>query len=255
MEICGILGLKFIQNKKTEELFRWARQSLNKKSVVFVLDEVDKLEDSDFIYMVLEEIYRKSLIFITNYKDWIIDLEDRVKSRLMPEIIEFQPYNLEETRGIMKQRMEYAFFPNVWDPEAFDLVAKKTFELQDLRTGLYLMKESGLAAEEKSSRKILPEQAQKALEKISEFSIKKTQDLAVDEQLILDIVKGNSGRKIGDLYKLYLEKGGKSAYKTFQRKIGRLHKNKFITIEKTEGGSDGNTTIVKHNSEKKLTDF
>src|SRR3989344_403914 len=63
-EICEKMGFKFIQNKRTEELFRWIRQTLNKKSVVFVFDEADKLEDMDFIYMILEEITRKAIVII-----------------------------------------------------------------------------------------------------------------------------------------------------------------------------------------------
>ena len=255
LEMCDLMDFKFVQNKKTEELFRWIKQNMNKKSVVFVFDEVDKLEDFDFLYMILEEIYRKTIILITNYKDWIVDIDERIKSRLMPEIIEFKPYNYEETKGILKQRMEYAFHTNVFSNDAFELIAKKTFEMQDIRTGLHLMKEAGLIAEDKSSRKIMVEHAQLALKKLDEFSIKKTSDLATDEQMILDLVKNNSGKKIGDIFKTYQDNGGKLVYKSFQRKIDRLQKNKFIVVEKTAGGNEGNTTIVKSNSERKLTEF
>ena len=254
-EICDMMGFKFIQNKKTEELFRWIKQAVNKKSVVFVFDEVDKLEDLDFLYMILEEIYRKSIILVTNYKEWIMDLDERIKSRIMPEMIEFKPYNFEETKGILKQRTEHAFHPNVLNDEAFELIAKKTFELQDIRAGLHLMKESGLIAESKSSRKIILEHAQQALSKIDEFSIKNPQELQTDEQMILDLVKNNSGKKIGEIFKCYQDSGGKLVYKSFQRKIEKLEKNKFISVEKTAGGDDGNTTIIKSNSEKKLTEF
>ena len=255
LDICDLMDFKFVQNKKTEELFRWIKQNLNKKSVVFVFDEVDKLEDLDFLYMILEEIYRKTIILITNYKDWLIDLDERIKSRLMPELIEFKPYNFEETKGILKQRTEYAFYPNVLSNEAFELIAKKTFELQDMRIGLHLMKEAARIAEDKSSRKILLEHAQQALQKIDEFTIKKTADLASDEQMILDLVKNNSGKRIGDFFKIYQDNGGKLVYKSFQRKIEKLEKSKFIVVEKTAGGDEGNTTIIKHNSERKLTDF
>lgn len=255
IEICDLMNFKFVQNKKTEELFRWVKQNLNKKSAVFVLDEADKLEDLDFLYMILEEIARKSIVIIANYKEWVAELDERIKSRLMPEIIEFKPYNHEETRGIMKQRMEYAFQPNVWGNDAFELIVKKAAEMQDIRTGLYLMKQAGLIAEDKSSRKITLEHAQLALEKIKDFSIKNPDELAEDEQLILDLVKNNSGKKIGDFFKLYQQNGGKLVYKSFQRKIDKLQKNKFVIVEKTAGGEDGNTTIIKHNSEKKLTDF
>ncbi|MEK6983602.1 MAG: AAA family ATPase [Nanoarchaeota archaeon] len=255
LEICDLMDFKFVQNKKTEELFRWIKQNLNKKSVVFVFDEVDKLEDFDFLYMILEEIYRKTIILITNYKEWLTDLDDRIKSRLIPEIIDFKSYNYEETKGILKQRAEYAFYPNVISDDAFELIAKKTAELQDIRAGLHLMKEAGVIAEDKSSRKINLEHAQSALNKLDEFSIKKTSDLATDEQLILDLVKNNSGGKIGDFFKMYQNNGGKLVYKSFQRKIERLEKNKFITVEKTAGGEEGNTTIIRHKSEKKLTEF
>lgn len=255
LEICDIMDFKFVQNKKTEELFRWVRQTLNKKSVVFVLDEADKLEDFDFLYMILEEIYRKTIILITNYKEWIVSLDERIKSRLLPEVIEFRPYNYEETKGILSQRAEYAFYPGALSEDAFGLISKKTFELQDIRTGLYLLKEAGIIAEEKSSRKILAEHAQQALKKIEGFSIKKTSDLAADEQLILELIKNNSGRKIGDIFKIYQGKGGNLVYKSFQRKIGKLEKNRFVSVEKTAGGEEGNTTIIRHNSERKLTEF
>ena len=255
LEICDMMDFKFVQNKKTEELFRWVRQSLNKKAVVFVLDEADKLEDIDFLYMILEEIYKKTIIVITNYKEWLLDLDDRVKSRLMPEVIEFMPYNYEETKGILKQRLEYAFHANVFGNEAIDAIAAKTFEAQDIRTGLYLLKEAGQAAEEKSSRKVLLEHARMALMKADDFRIKKASDLATDEQMILELVKENSGKRIGEFFRMYQDKGGKLAYKSFQRKIDRLEKNKFIAVEKTAGGETGNTTIIKSNSEKKLTEF
>ena len=255
LEICDLMDFKFVQNKKTEELFRWIKQALNKKSVVFVFDEVDKLEDLDFLYMILEEIYRKTIILITNYRNWVVDIEDRVKSRLLPEVIEFKPYTLDETKGILKQRMEYAFQPNILDSEAFNLITKKTFEMQDIRMGLHLMKESAHIAEDKSSRKISIDHAQQALKKIDDFSIKDSEELASDEQMILEMVKANSGKRIGDLFKCYQDNGGKLVYKSFQRKIDKLEKGKFISVEKTAGGDEGNTTIIKSNAEKKLTDF
>lgn len=255
IEICDLLDFKFVQNKKTEELFRWVKQNLNKKSAVFVLDEADKLEDLDFIYMILEDIERKAVVLITNYGNWINNLEERIKSRLMPDTVEFKPYNHEETKGILKQRMEYAFHSNVWDSSAFELVARKTYEMQDIRTGLYLMKQAGLIAEDKSSRKIALEHAQQALERIRDFSIKTPSELATDEQLILDLAKSNSGKRIGDFFRLYQDSGGKLVYKSFQRKVDKLQKNRFIVVEKTAGGDEGNTTIIRHASEKKLTDF
>ncbi len=255
LEMCDLLDFKFVQNKKTEELFKWVKQNLNKKSVVFVFDEVDKLEDHDFLYSILEEIYRKSILLITNYGDWIRTLDNRINSRLMPSILEFVPYNYEETKGILKQRAEYAFYPNVWDSGAFESIVKKTFEMKDLRIGLHLMRESGIFAENKSSRKILLEHVNQCMDRIEEFSIKQKSDLDMDEQSILDLVKNNSGKKIGELFRMYQDNGGTIVYRSFQRRIDKLQKNSFLNVEKTEGGNEGNTTIINYNKEKKLTDF
>ena len=74
--------------------------------------------------------------------------------------------------------------------------------------------------------------------------------------MILEIIKNNSEQKIGDLYNLYKEKEGKLVYKSFQRKIEKLEKNKFVGVKKLAGGKDGNTTIIKYATPtKKLTEF
>lgn len=254
-EICGLLGCRFLQNKKTDELISMARDILNKKSVVFVFDEVDKLEDFNFLYSILEEIYRKSIILITNYRSWFAGLDERIKSRLTAETLEFKQYNKEETRGILKHRVGYAFYDGVWNDDAFCLAAEKTAELRDIRSGLYILKEAGLAAEERASRKITIAHVRLAIAKLDDFSIKKSTDLEEEQRKILQLIKENTNIKIGDLYKVYQEHGGVVSYKTFQRKIKKLHDSKFITVTKTEGGDLGNTSIIKFAGIKKLTDF
>ena len=255
-DVCEQLGYRLTHNKRTEELMGVVRNMVNKKAAIFVFDEVDKLEEFDFLYLILEEIYKKSVFLITNYKEWLTDLDERVKSRLMAEPLEFKPYNLPETRDILKQRMDYAFVPNAWNDDAFELIVKQTADLEDMRSGLHLMREAGNIAEEKASRKILLEHAQSAIEKVDLFKIKKSTDLSEEEQMILDLIKGQQGEhKIGDLYRMYKEKNGQLVYKSFQRKIDKLEKNKFIAVKKTQGGKDGNTTFISYGSARKLTDF
>ncbi|MBI2107868.1 AAA family ATPase [Candidatus Woesearchaeota archaeon] len=256
LDICEILDYKFVQNRRTEELFAVIRQLLNRKAAVFIFDEADRLEDIDLLYMIIEEIYKKSIVLITNRKGWLADLDERVKSRLTAEMLEFRPYSLAETRGILKQRMEYAFVPGVWDEEALELVSKKAFDAQDMRTGLYLLREAANMAEGKSSRKITVQHAQEALSKLGEFTSKGNDTLAADEQAILDLVKNSSGSKIGSLFELYQKQGGNLAYGSFRRRVDRLERDRFVCLEKTEGGAEGNTTIVKFNDAvKKLTEF
>jgi cell division control protein 6 len=257
LEICNVIGYKFTQNKRSDELFTILKQMLNKKSAVFVFDEVDKVDEYDFLYNLLEGIYRKTAVIITNTKDWLAQLDDRIRSRLMAEQLEFRPYNYEETKGILKQRIDYAFARNTWEKEAVELAAQKTFELQDIRRGLFLLKEAGSAAEEKASKKVTKFHVEEALKRLDDFFIKKSTDLEEESRFILSVVKKNSGKKIGDIYRAYQAAGGKAVYKTFQRRIASLEKNRFITVAKVSGGAEGKTSIINYagKEEKKLTEF
>ncbi|MBS3110346.1 AAA family ATPase [Candidatus Woesearchaeota archaeon] len=256
VEICHLLGYRFTQNKKTEELFAEIKRIVNKKSAVFVFDEIDRAKDYDFLYSILEDIYRKTVILVTNFKNWIVSLDPRIKSRLMPETIEFLPYNPDETRGILKERMEYAFVPDIWEHDAFSVIVGKTVETGDIRRGLYLMKESANCAEDASSRKVRLDHVKKAMEKIQDFSVNSKDELEDDVKKLLDLIRENSGKKSGDLFRAYEEAGGQNNYKWFQRKVARLRQGRYITTEKITGGPEGTTTIVKYSGEtKKLTEF
>ena len=256
LDICDQLEYKFTHNKRTEELFDIIKQMLNKKSAVFVFDEIDKAEDYNFMYSILEEVYRKSIICITNYKSWISSLDERIMSRLVPEQIDFHPYNKAETEGIMKDRIKLSFVPNAWGEGVVNEIIDKTFDLKDIRSGLYLLKESGLSAEDRSSRTIEKEDVEKAMNKLQDFKIKKIESLDTDVQEILNMIKKHSPAKIGDLYKIYQESGGSGSYKTFQRRIEKLQENRFVAVKKQVGGSEGTTTIVYYDvAAKQLSDF
>jgi cell division control protein 6 len=254
--LCHLLGYKFTQNKHSEELLGVIKNYTLKKPAVFVFDEVDKAEDLDFLYALLNDIYKKSIILITNYKTWLDEVEDRIKSRLVPEILEFAAYDGSQTKEILKQRMSYAFVPGAWQADAFSIIAEKSGDAKDLRMGLHLLREAALAAEEQASRKITLEHAQKAIGKLSEFLRKNSEELDDDAKLMLAIIKQNPGSRIGDLFKTYTDQGGKGAYKTFQRKIDKLTKAGIVDTEKITGGKEGTTTLVTISAkEKTLNEF
>ncbi len=253
-KICEDLGFKFIQNKKTSELFALIAKTLNKKSAVIIFDEIDKLEEMDFLYTILEDIHRKSIILITNYRDSYSEMDERIRSRLNPEFLNFRAYNEGEIAGILKQRQEYAFVSNAWDDEAFKEIAEKCCEVKDVRIGLYLMREAGNIAEEKSSRKIQLTHVASAIRKVEDFHIKSKDTLDADALEILDLIKKCSGKKIGEVYAQYSNKNGKMSYRSFQRRIVKLREGRFISTEKFNS-KEGNTTLLFHAADKKLTEY
>lgn len=253
VELCEILGYKFTQNKKTEDLFAIIKNIVNKKSAVFVFDEVDKCEDADFLYLLLEEIYTRTIILISNDKSWLSKLDPRIKSRLIPELLVFEPYTKSELREILKRRVETAFVPEAWDENAFENIVEQASKFRDVRIGLHMLKESARTAENNGAKKISPEHVQEATSKMAEFEVKNSEELTEDDKKIVEIAKNNSGKKIGELFEIYKSSGKDVSYKTFQRHIEFLAKNKFITAEKKLGGTEGTTTIIYY--EKKLSEF
>ncbi len=252
--LCEAIDYKFYQNKKTHEIFRDLQDKFNKTTVAFCFDEVDKLEDFDFLYTLLENVFKKTIVMISNYKEWFTSLDERIRSRLRPELLEFKEYNEQEIKDILEQRKSFAFKEGVLSDEAMAVILRQTIQQKDIRAGLHLMRQAGDAAEEVSSRVITAEHVQIVLEKGAEAYTKETGDLDEDCRAILDLVKANSGMKIGDLFKKYEESGGNQSYKTFSRKIHTLSFGGFVSLKRVVGAG-GNSTLVYHQNIKKLNEF
>ena len=251
LSICDSIGYKFTQNKNTDELWGDVSKILNKRSSVIVLDEADKIQDYHIIYSLLEDLYRKSILLITNDKEFLSSLDQRILSRLIPEVIEFKPYNEEETYEILKQRAEAALAKNVLTNDALKLISEKSFELKDIRVGLFLVREAGNIAEQRLKKKIEKEEAEKAVEKLKDFKIKNSSSLSDEQNKILEIIKENNGKTTTEVHK-FLEND--ISYRTFFRKLKELEKLNLISM-KEENIGPGKKTIINFGSTKKLDTF
>lgn len=228
VDICQQLGYKWVQNKKTNELMDEIAKILNKKGVVIILDEVDKLKEEQIIYQLVEDISKKCIIMITNEKDFLALLDQRTRSRLIPEIVEFLPYKYNEIETILEERKKFAFYEGVLKKEIFEPIVEKSYEEEDIRTGLFLLKEAGNAAEQRSSKTISMEDVQKAIGKVSSFQRSKAA-LDDEEKELLKIIKEHSGETSTKIYGLYNEMYDKSD-RTFRRKLSTLKENKLVEV-------------------------
>ncbi|MFH1592054.1 MAG: AAA family ATPase [Candidatus Woesearchaeota archaeon] len=251
--ICAQIGYRFTVNKTTEQLMNEVANVLNKRSCVIVLDEVDKLpsEAMSILYSFSEDIFRKTIIFITNDKGFLSFLDRRIYSRLMPEILEFRVYNRDETYGILRQRMEYAFVKGVFCEDCLRKVAEKTFELKDLRVGLHLLREAGNVAERKLKRKVEVMDVEEAIGKLAEFKSGDVKKLNDKENSLLDIIKENSGKSSKELHEIF---DSSISYRTFSRRLKDLEEAKLIHIEEENVGAV-KRSLVHFGSLKKLSDF
>lgn len=247
LELCNQLNYKFTQNKNTDILLKEVIKILNKTSSVLCFDEVDKLKEVDVIYSLVEDVNRKTIILITNDLSWFDKVDPRLKSRLETQRLEFSHYNIDEVKGILKQRCGYALVPGVLEENAFDLIVQKTFESKDLRKGLSFIREAGMIAEDKSSKKILLSHADQAYKNLSEKNIKEIK-INKEQNEILNIVKNNPKERIGKLYEKYKKENPENpkTYKTFQRQIQKLEKDGIVKKKKVTTDKGGNSTLVEY---------
>jgi len=80
------------------------RNRIKGKARVIALDEIDKLDGrelNDVLYL-LKEIGKVGLIFISNTRKYLLNLDPRVDSKLGFNSINFPPYSNEEIMIILK---------------------------------------------------------------------------------------------------------------------------------------------------------
>ena len=253
LDICEQLDYKFTHNKKTAELMGVLEDLLDDTPAVFIFDEIDKADDLDFLYSILEDIDQKTLFLITNHKAWLSDMDQRLKSRLMPDILAFEQYSFQETKGILQRRADYAFYDGVWPDESLNAVVRRASQLKDIRAGLFLLKEAANHAEENARKQIIEADVDAAIQQLDEFTIKNSAELTDQKRDIYHIVKQHGPGKIGDLYDTFCdEKNADISYKTFQRKVRDLAEAGFLNRTR-QTGSGGNTTIIEAASEQLTT--
>ncbi len=252
--IAHSLGFKFTHNMNTSEILEKIKEILKKrKGAVFTFDEVDKADDYDFLYLLSEEISKKAILLITNDFSFGEDLDPRVKSRLLPELVEFPEYSLQETEDILRERVKYAFYQNVWEDAAVKKIAEQSFKFKDIRIGIVLLKVAGELAENAASKKIKVEHAEKAIAKTDAIKIKASTDLTDEERLVLDLCKIHAGKIFGEFFDEYVKSGGKKSDRTVKRLLDKLENRKLIKQEAVMEGLQGRSSkIIYIGFEKKL---
>ena len=175
-----------------DEIFSRIVQNMeNKKlNLIIVLDEVDQLikNDASILYDLLRiENYTKQkigLIFISNDKYVFRNVEERIKSSLNLEEVEFKPYTFLEMKDIVEERMKYAFI--AYEEGVSALVAAKAAEKGDVRIALEILLKAGRIANEKlrveDVKKVIKE------EEVNPYSQEIMKFLSEEEKKIFEIL-------------------------------------------------------------------
>jgi cell division control protein 6 len=205
----------------TDRLYQKFFQLLDEKeqNILLVLDEIDALVNKigDGVLYNLTRInqdLKKSkltLIGISNNISFINELDPRVKSSLSEEELIFPPYNANELKDILMERVDLAFNPNVVSPSVISKCsALAAQEHGDARKALDLLRVAGEIAERLGNERVLEEHVDAAERKIDmDRSLEIIQSQPKQSQCVfLSILKlfrnGRKSMQTGEIYDLYV---------------------------------------------------
>jgi cell division control protein 6 len=249
----------------------------NKMNFIVVLDEIDKIKDKeidDLIYTLTRtndelEGGSVSIIGISNNLFFKNNLDSRTKSSLCEQEAVYPPYNAEELRDILNQRIDLAFKKDVVSASAINAAAAiAAKESGDARRAVMLLLRAGEIADLNGNTTVTDKEVYDAKEKV-EQEVMKSMVLTLPVQLqlvLLAIAQGSlkpkgilgvTGQSMdsnilysGEIYDKYCtlcEKYSEKAVtiRWFREYITELETYGFISTTISGKGVKGNTTLIR----------
>ncbi|MEM0324637.1 MAG: orc1/cdc6 family replication initiation protein [Candidatus Aenigmatarchaeota archaeon] len=156
--------------------------------IVICIDEIDKVKDINEILYIFSRMtflynYYPYLILISNNKDFILNLDQRVLSSLNFDELEFKQYTFEQLKTIAEERVKL-IFQNNYDKAAITLIANLAYNYNsDVRIILKVLKKALEILLEKNENKLSIEIIKEVIKK---FEKKKIDTLDEKIKLIND---------------------------------------------------------------------
>lgn len=220
----------FAHKKTTSDLIKDVDEELKRqdKKLVIALDEVDRIEDMDFLYTLSRSDY--GLVLLSNDPYALKNLDQRIRSSLSLENIEFRAYSVEEMFDILKDRVEYAFYPRSIDDSMIKLVSLNSNG--DARVGLETLRKAALVAEDDNKEKVEREHIIKALQgtkniKSSQIISSQTPEI----KLLYKIIEEKGEIASSDLFKEFNERYLEEQGKTISERTFRKYMQKMVALK------------------------
>lgn len=199
-----ILGAEKLNTSFKMERFR---QFIGKRPFVIVLDEIDQAKgpEKDAIIYNLCNVGNIGLVCISNSREVLYSLDERIKSRLNAKQIEFKPYNENELYDILKERADIALQPGSFREKTLKHIAR--LAEGDARAGIQVLKNAACCADNDCAMTIglkhvkEGHNSSKDLEKSYLFD-----RLNSHQRLLYELVKERKEINSGELWKIYLER-------------------------------------------------
>lgn len=260
-------GLPFLYEKMIEIMNKGTQ-------LVLVLDEIDMVKDLDEIIYTITRSNDEavaggtSIVGISNKISFKSELDVRSKSSLHENEIIFAPYNAEQLKGILKQRIEIGFFPDRVEQSAINLASSiAAQESGDARYLLKLFERAGEITEKEKKERITNKEVEAARKKVEiDLASETINTLPENHQLVLYAIaslslKGSKYSKLevenesgfmisGEVYEEYeniakqnMRRARSSRW--YKEYLSDLETLGFITLKLSGKGMRGHTTLIK----------
>jgi cell division control protein 6 len=143
----------------TGDLTKSVEKLVKKRKIIVCLDEVDRLDDFDLLYLLARSSC--GLILISTRCHALASLTNRIRGSLALTEIEFPLYKTDELYDIVRDRVEFAFRPGSLKNE-FTKLASVAAQ-GDARAGLEIVRKAGKKAEVRYLNKVTMRELEEAI--------------------------------------------------------------------------------------------
>jgi len=214
------------------------RKAVGTKPFALVLDEIDKVtpKERNAILYNLSSIEGLSLICIAGNRNSFHTLEDRVKSRINPKLIEFKVYTYKEITAICRYRAELAIDPDSWSEKTLRDISR--LAASDARCALRILRIASRKAERDGTGLISFQNVMKAWNVAKELKdVYALDSLSDHHKLLFQIVQKKGKVLSGELWRLYLRRYKSKrikpiAVRSFSNYMNRLIREGLITTNR-----------------------
>jgi orc1/cdc6 family replication initiation protein len=146
-EILEAIDVFSSYRQANSDLLKALEKEAAEKPVVVCLDEVDTLESPELLY----DLSRSGIgmVAVSNDAYALVDIDERVRSSVAPESVEFPAYNDEEIFNILQERKKHALVPGA--VKETDLRAIARLARGDARIALETLRRAAVIAEDANS--------------------------------------------------------------------------------------------------------
>jgi len=236
------------------------------KSLIVCLDDANLLHYNNTLGDVVNSLLRlhqdypgvRAAVFATVSDmnlDLASDLSKWVLSPFRPSDIYFPPYDADEIRGILQDRIRIGLYPGVFSVQMLDRIVEQTMESGDVRVGLDLVKRAVLNAECAARTEVIEEDITKAYEQAKHIHLACTvRALSADERLLLRRIAELSQEQSGPLVSgtIYTDGEGKPkvSYTAFFKRLQKLDALRLVDLIRVQAGGRTSEVVLRYEPEK-----